>query len=63
MSSRFGEATAPRTLGLIDKALSYGWADRIFTGINGGTSVTTGFGYDTVMSVAPVVIDAVKSAT
>ena len=48
---------------LIDKALELGgWAaDRTFAGINGGTSVTTGFGYDTVMSVAPAVIDAVNS--
>ena len=48
---------------LIDKALELGgWdADRAFSGINGGTSVTTGFGYDTVMGVAPAVIDAVKS--
>lgn len=48
---------------LIDKALELGgWEDdRSFTGINGGTSITTGFGYDTVMSVAPAVIEAVKS--
>ena len=48
---------------LIDKALELGgWdEDRTFTGINGGTSITTGFGYDTVMGVAPAVIDAVKS--
>ena len=48
---------------LIDKALELGgWSeDKQFTGINGGTSVTTGFGYDTVMGVAPAVIDGVKS--
>ena len=48
---------------LIDRALELGgWSeDRSFTGINGGTSVTTGFGYDAVMGVAPAVIDAVKS--
>jgi len=31
------------------------------TGINGGTEVTTGFGHETVLSVANTVIDAVKS--
>lgn len=48
---------------LIDKALELGgWPqDRQFTGINGGTSVTTGYGYDTVMDVVPRVIDAVKN--
>lgn len=48
---------------LIDRAIELGgWSeDRQFTGINGGTSVTTGFGYDAVMGVAPAVIDAVKS--
>lgn len=58
-----GENGAKDFSALIDKALELGgWdTDRTFTGINGGTSVTTGFGYDTVMSVAPAVIDAVKS--
>lgn len=48
---------------LIDKALELGgWSDdKQFDGINGGTSVTTGFGYDAVMDVAPAVIDGVKS--
>ena len=48
---------------LIDKAIELGGWDEehAFTGINGGTSVTTGFGYDAVMSVAPAVIDAVKA--
>lgn len=32
-----------------------------FTGINGGTTVTTGFGHGTVLSVADKVIDAVKA--
>ena len=32
-----------------------------FTGINGGKSVTTGFGHGTVLSVAGQVIDAVKA--
>lgn len=31
-----------------------------FTGHNGGTSMTTGFGHDAVLGVAPAVIDAVK---
>ena len=58
-----GEDGAKDFSALIDKALELGgWdTDRTFAGINGGTSVTTGFGYDTVMSVAPAVIDAVKS--
>ena len=30
------------------------------TGINGGTTVTTGFGWNTILSVADKVIDAVK---
>ena len=43
-----GEDGAKDFSALIDKALELGgWAaDRTFTGINGGTSVTTGFGYD-----------------
>lgn len=58
-----GEDGAKDFSALIDKALELGgWdTDRTFAGINGGISVTTGFGYDTVMSVAPAVIDAVKS--
>ena len=35
--------------------------DKVFTGLNGGTSVTTGFGHGTVLSVADKVIDAVKA--
>jgi hydroxylamine reductase len=48
---------------LIKKALDLGgWTvDRQFTGINGGDSVTTGFARNTVMTVAPQVIEAVKS--
>jgi len=39
-----------------------GWTeDKQFTGINGGTSVTTGFARETVLGVAPQVIEAVKS--
>lgn len=35
--------------------------DKAFTGINGGSTVTTGFGHGTVLSVADKVIEAVKS--
>jgi hydroxylamine reductase len=48
---------------LINKALELkGWPeDKQFTGINGGTEVTTGFARNTVMGVAGTIIDAVKS--
>jgi hydroxylamine reductase len=48
---------------VIKKALALGgWAeDRQFTGINGGAFVMTGFARDTVLGVAPKVIEAVKS--
>jgi hydroxylamine reductase len=48
---------------VIRKALDLGgWnEDKQFTGINGGTSVTTGFARDAVLGVAPQVIEAVKS--
>jgi hydroxylamine reductase len=48
---------------VIKKALELGGykEDRQFTGINGGTSVTTGFARGTVLNVAPQVIEAVKS--
>lgn len=47
---------------VIEKALELGGyaADTVMTGINGGTQVTTGFGHDTVLSVAGQVVDAVK---
>ena len=47
---------------VIDKALELGgWSeDKQLSGINGGTSVMTGFARDAVLSVAPQVIDAVK---
>ena len=35
--------------------------DQHFTGINGGTSVTTGFSHGTILGVANQVIDAVKT--
>jgi hydroxylamine reductase len=48
---------------IIEKALELGGykEDKIMTGINGGTSVTTGFGHGTVLSVAGTVVDAVKA--
>ena len=48
---------------VIEKALELGGypADRAFTGINGGTQVTTGFGHGTILSVADKVIEAVKT--
>lgn len=48
---------------VIEKALELGGyaEDRVMTGINGGTRVTTGFGHGAVLSVADKVVDAVKS--
>lgn len=48
---------------VIEKALELkGFAeDTVMTGINGGTTVTTGFGRQTVLDNAPVIIDAVKA--
>ncbi|MDO5406679.1 MAG: hydroxylamine reductase [Eubacteriales bacterium] len=48
---------------VIEKALELGGyaEDKQFTGINGGTQVTTGFGHGTILSVADKVIDAVKT--
>ena len=47
---------------LIEKALELGGykENQTRTGINGGTTVTTGFGWNTILSVADKVIDAVK---
>ena len=47
---------------VIEKALELGGytEDTTFTGINGGSTVTTGFGHNAVLSVADKVIDAVK---
>lgn len=47
---------------VIEKAIELGGYKEAqhFTGINGGTEVTTGFGRGTVLSVADKVIDAVK---
>ena len=48
---------------LIEKALKLGGYSEphAMTGINGGCTVTTGFGHGTVLSVADKVIDAVKA--
>ena len=48
---------------VIQKALELGGykEDHPMKGINGGTTVTTGFGWDTVLGAAGQVIDAVKS--
>lgn len=48
---------------VINKALELGGyaEDTEFTGINGGKVLTTGFGHGTILSVANVVIDAVKA--
>ena len=48
---------------VIDKALALGGysEDRPMAGINGGSTVTTGFGHDTVLGVADKVIEAVKT--
>lgn len=48
---------------VIEKALELGGyeEDKELTGINGGKTVTTGFGHKTVMSVAETVVGAVKS--
>lgn len=47
---------------VIEKALELGGyqEDQHFTGINGGTAVTVGFGHGTVLSVADQVVEAVK---
>lgn len=48
---------------VIDKALELGGynEDMAFTGINGGSELTTGFARNTVLGVADKVIDAVKA--
>lgn len=48
---------------VIEKALELGGyaEDTVFTGINGGTKVTTGFSHGAVLSVADTVVEAVKS--
>ncbi|MDR1490606.1 MAG: hydroxylamine reductase, partial [Desulfovibrio sp.] len=48
---------------LINHAIRLGGytEDRYLTGINGGATVTTGFGWKTVLDNAPAIIEAVKS--
>ena len=48
---------------LIDHAIALGGysMERRLTGINGGTTVTTGYGRKTVLDNAPTIIDAVKA--
>jgi hydroxylamine reductase len=48
---------------LIEKALELGGysEDRQMTGINGGTTVTTGFGHGMILSVAEQVVAGVRS--
>ena len=48
---------------VIERALELGGYDKdqSFTGLNGGTSTTTGFAQGAVLSVAPAVIEAVKN--
>lgn len=48
---------------VIEKALALGGfaEDTAFTGINGGTSVTTGFGHNAILAVAEQVVNAVKA--
>ena len=48
---------------VIEKALELGGyaEDKIMTGINGGTTVTTGFAHGTVLGAADKVIEAVKT--
>ena len=48
---------------VIEKALALGGyrEDQDFTGINGGRTVTTGFGREAVLGVADTVVEAVKS--
>ena len=48
---------------VIEKALELGGfaEDKQFTGINGGTTVTTGFSHSAVLGVADTVVNAVKS--
>jgi hydroxylamine reductase len=48
---------------IINKALELGGfsEDKVFAGINGGTSLTTGFARNSVLGVSDKVIDAIKS--
>ena len=48
---------------VIEKAIDLGGyeTDQLFTGINGGSKLTTGFGHNAVLSQADVVVEAVKT--
>ena len=48
---------------VIEKALELGGfnEEKQFTGANGGTQMTTGFGHETILSAADTVIEAVKA--
>ncbi len=48
---------------VINKAIELGGypENKMFTGINGGSTLTVGFGHGTVLSVADKVVDAVKA--
>jgi len=48
---------------IIDQAIALGGfaQDTQLAGINGGTTMTTGFGQKTILDAAPVIIDAVKA--
>ena len=48
---------------VIEKALALGGydEDRVFSGLNGGTAVTTGFARSAVLGAAERIVDAVKS--
>lgn len=47
---------------VIERAVELGGYSeaRVFTGINGGSTLTTGFGHGAILSVADAVVDAVK---
>ena len=50
---------------VIEKAIQLGGysEDKYMTGINGGSCVTTGFAHESVLSLAPEIIEAVKSGS
>lgn len=50
---------------VIKKALELGgWEeDKLFTGVNGGSELTTGFGHDAVLGAAEAIVSGVKSGT
>lgn len=50
---------------VIERALELGGfpEDRVFTGINGGSTLTTGFGHHAILSAADTVVNAVKDGS